>query len=161
MGAMNQFLAAAPESQVVHGGLACVSRSTTSPIGRRGRWRRRSSRHRRSPASFLPDTARAAQLGERPVFDETTRTLLAGDLFTQVGGGVALTSDDMIEASLTAEQIFHFTSLGPNVVRPCAARGHGAHDARHDAGPSYQGDGAAQLTALASGYARVVADDAA
>ena len=37
-GAMNQFLAAAPQSQVIHGGLAVSLSSTTSPIGRPDRW---------------------------------------------------------------------------------------------------------------------------
>ena len=95
-------------------------------------------------------------------FDATTRTLLAGDLFTQVGGGPAVTSSDMIEASLAAEEIFHFTSLGPNVgstLRRLAALQPTTLATMH--GPSYHGDGAAQLTALASGYATFAAGEAA
>ena len=37
-GAMNQFLAAAPQAEVVHGAWPSRSPSTTSPTVRRGRW---------------------------------------------------------------------------------------------------------------------------
>ena len=68
----------------------------------------------------------------------------------------------MIGASLAAEEIFHFTSLGPNLVptlRRLAALQPTTLATMH--GPSYQGDGAAQLTALASGYATLGAGIAA
>ena len=95
-------------------------------------------------------------------FDETTRTLLAGDLFSQVGNGAAITSDDIVEPSLVAEEIFHSTSLGPNVgptLRRLAALEPATLATMH--GSSYRGNGAAQLTALASGYATFVTDAAA
>ena len=160
---MNQFLAAAPQSQVVHGGLA-VSLSLNDladrpprPMGDDEVLDIGGHRLRFVPTPHVPHNWESGLW-----FDETTRTLLTGDLFTQVGGGVALTSDDMIEASLTAEEIFHFTSLGPNVgptMLRLAAMQPTTLATMH--GPSYQGDGGAQLTALASGYARFVADEAA
>ena len=38
-GAMNQWLAAAPSPQVAHGDVGCMVSMTTSPTGRRVRWR--------------------------------------------------------------------------------------------------------------------------
>ena len=162
-GAMNQFLAAAPQAEVVHGGLA-VSISLNDLADRPPRAMGDDEvldigghRLRFVPTPHVPHNWESGLW-----FDESTRTLLAGDLFTQVGGGVPVTSDDMIEESLAAEEIFHFTSLGPNVgptVRRLATLQPTTLATMH--GPSYHGDGAAQLTALASGYATFVADEAA
>jgi flavorubredoxin len=162
-GAMNQFLAAAPQAQVVHGGLA-VSISLADLADRPPRPMADdevldTGGHR---LRFLPTPHVPHNWESGLWFDDTTATLLAGDLFTRVGGGTAATSDDMIEASLAAEEIFRSTSLGPNVgptLRRLAALEPTTLATMH--GPSYHGDGAAQLTALASGYATFVADDAA
>jgi flavorubredoxin len=87
-------------------------------------------------------------------FDETTSTLLAGDLFTHTGQCPALTESDCVAPALDAEEIFHATGLTSNLgttleqlaeLRPTTlAIMHGS---------SYTGDGAAQLRALADGYA--------
>ena len=37
------------------------------------------------------------------LYEETTGTLLCGDLFTQVGAGPAVTTDDVVEPALAAE----------------------------------------------------------
>jgi flavorubredoxin len=162
-GAMNRFLAAAPRSQVVHGGLAValslndLADRPPRPMGDDEVLDIGGHRLRFVPTPHVPHNWESGLW-----FDETTRTLLTGDLFTQVGSSAALTGDDMIEASLTAEEIFHFTSLGPNVgptVLRLAALQPTTLATMH--GPSYAGDGAAQLTALASGYATFVADEAA
>ena len=50
------------------------------------------------------------------LFEETTGTLLCGDLFTQVGAGDALTTDDVVGPALAAEQMFHATSLAPQTA---------------------------------------------
>jgi len=87
-------------------------------------------------------------------FDETTSTLLAGDLLTHVGRCPALTESDCVAPALEAESIFHATglttNLGPTLeqlaeLRPTTlALMHGS---------SYSGDGSAQLRALSDGYA--------
>jgi hypothetical protein len=87
-------------------------------------------------------------------FDETTSTLLAGDLFTHTGQCPSLTESDCVAPALDAEGIFHATglttNLGPTLeqlaeLRPTTlAIMHGS---------SYTGDGAAQLRALGEGYA--------
>ena len=162
-GAMNHFLAAAPHAQVVHGGLAVdislndLADRPPRPMGDDEVLDIGGHRLRFLPTPHVPHNWESGLW-----FDETTRTLLAGDLFTQVGGGAAVTSGDMIEASLAAEEIFHFTSLGPNVgptLRRLAALQPTTLATMH--GPSYHGDGAAQLTALASGYATFATDEAA
>jgi flavorubredoxin len=163
LGAMNNFLAAAPNAQVVHGALA-VDISLNDLADRAPRAMGDDEvldvgGHR---LRFLPTPHVPHNWESGLWFDDTTRTLLAGDLFTQVGSAGPVTSDDMIEASLTAEEIFHFTSLGPNVVptlRRLATLQPTTLATMH--GPSYQGDGSAQLRSLASAYARVVADQAA
>ena len=69
------------------------------------------------------------------MFEETTGTLLCGDLFTRVGNGPA-TESNIIEQSIISESLFHYTSLGPTkgstvrklavlkpkVLPPCMAR---------------------------------------
>ena len=135
-GSMNHFLAAAPHAQVVHGGLACIV-SLNDLADRPPRAMGDDEvldigghRLRFLPTPHVPHNWESGMW-----FDETTRTLLAGDLFTQVGGGPG-DHEDMIEASLAAEEIFHFTSLGPNVGPDVAAsRRAEAHDPGHDARP--------------------------
>jgi flavorubredoxin len=86
-------------------------------------------------------------------FDETTRTLLAGDLFSQVGPGPAVTEDDIVEASLVAEEAFRGTSMGPD-LRPTLERLAGLAPATMAMmhGSSYRGDAAGQLRQLANAY---------
>ncbi len=160
-GAMNQFLAAAPNAEVVHGGLA-VAISLADLADRPPRAMADDEvldigGHR---LRFLPTPHVPHNWESGLWFDETTRTLFAGDLFTQIGGGAPVSGDDMIEPSLAAEAIFHFTSLGPNVtptVGRLAALQPTTLATMH--GPSFQGDGAGQLTALAAGYATLIATD--
>ena len=89
-------------------------------------------------------------------FDETTSTLLAGDLPTHVGKCPALTESDCVAPALEAEKRFHATgpntNLGPTLeqfaeLRPTTLT------VVH--GSSYSGDGAAQLPALAHGCATI------
>ena len=87
-------------------------------------------------------------------FDESTSTLLAGDLFTHTGRCAALTESDCIATALDADELFHATCLTTNRAptpeqlaqfEPTTlALMHGA---------SFTGDGAGQLRALADGYA--------
>src|SRR4029077_5982701 len=47
------------------------------------------------------------------MFEETTGTLLCGDLFTQVGNGPPITDGDIVGPSIGTEDLFRYTSLGP------------------------------------------------
>jgi flavorubredoxin len=154
-GAMNLLLAAAPNAEVIHGALACMVSLTdlcdrppvvapedgVHDIG--------GHRLRFIPTPHVPHNWEAGLW-----FDETTSTLFAGDLFTHTGQCPSLTESDCVAPALDAENFFHATglttSLGPTLeqlaeLRPTTlAIMHGS---------SYTGDGAAQLRALAEGYA--------
>jgi flavorubredoxin len=162
-GAMNQFLAAAPHAAVVHGGLA-VSISLTDLADRPPRSVNADEvldigghRMRFVATPHVPHNWESGLW-----FDETTSTLLAGDLFTRIGRAPAIDGADMIEASLAAEEVFHYTSLGPNVaptLRRLATLRPATLATMH--GSSFQGDGAAQLDRLALSYVATAADEAA
>jgi flavorubredoxin len=156
---MNQFLAAAPSAQVVHGPLACmvslndladraphVAGEEPLDLG--------AKRLRFIPTPHVPHNWESGLW-----FDETTRTLLAGDLFTAGGDAPALTEDDIVDPALAAEAVFHSTSMGPDLVPTL----HRLADLEPTTlalmhGSSFHGDGAAQLRALAGEYAdRLVA----
>src|SRR6202011_5041863 len=52
----------------------------------------------------------------RVLYEETTATLLCGDLFTHLGNGPALTSDDIVEPAMEAEAMFRYTCLAPDTA---------------------------------------------
>lgn len=156
MGAMNSFLAAAPHATVAHSPLACdlsindladrppVPITDVLDVG--------GHRLRLVPTPHVPHNWESALW-----FDETTFTLLAGDLFTAVGDGPALTSDDLVDAAMTGESTFHFTSLGPATaptIRSLAALEPTVLACMH--GSSYEGDGGGQLRNLAQAYENLV-----
>ncbi|MGE2814325.1 MBL fold metallo-hydrolase [Mycobacterium heidelbergense] len=152
-GAMNTLLAAAPQAEVIHGPLACmlslndmcdrppVVAGDVHDIG--------AHRLRFIPTPHVPHNWESGLW-----FDETTSTLLAGDLLTHTGQCPALTESDCVAPALEAEATFHATALTPNLgptleqlaqLQPTTlAVMHGA---------SFAGDGAAQLRGLAEGYA--------
>lgn len=153
-GSMNQFLAAAPRAQVVHGPLACMvslndlADRAPHAIGDEpldlG-----AKRLRFVPTPHVPHNWESGLW-----FEETTGTLLAGDLFTTGGNLPALTSDDLVEAALASEDVFHFSSQGPDLVptiERLAALEPTTLALMH--GSSFTGDGGAQLRGLATAYA--------
>jgi flavorubredoxin len=158
-GAMNQFLAAAPEAQVVHGELACMVSlndladrpprpMTDDEVLETGRHRMR----------FLATPHVPHNWESGLWFDETTNTLLAGDLFTSLGDGPALVTESIVDAALTGEEVFHATSIGAATVptlRRLADLGPTTLAIMH--GSSYSGDGAGQLLELADAYTALVA----
>jgi glyoxylase-like metal-dependent hydrolase (beta-lactamase superfamily II) len=90
------------------------------------------------------------------LFEETTGTLLCGDLFEQLGD-VPSTSGDIVEAATAAEDIFRASSLHPTsgaVVRGLADLAPTTLALMH--GPTFHGDGAAALRALADDFERRV-----
>jgi flavorubredoxin len=152
-GAMNQFLAAAPDAQVVHGELACAislndladrpPRAISDEVLDLG-----GKRMRFVPTPHVPHNWESGLW-----FEETTRTLLSGDLLTSVGNGPAVTRDDLVAVANAAEDVFHQTSMGPDLVPTL----HRLADLEpltlavmH--GSSYTGDGAGQLRSLADSY---------
>jgi flavorubredoxin len=111
-GSMNEFLAAAPNAQVAHGALGCMvslddlcdrppRKLVDGEIIDLGGKR---LRHLDTP--HVPHNWEA-----RVLFEETTRTLLCGDLFTHTGDGPALTDSDIVGPAVAAEELFHATAL--------------------------------------------------
>ena len=89
------------------------------------------------------------------LFEESTGTLLCGDLFTQLGNGPALTSGDIVGPAIAGEDLFGYSSLNPamgTTLRKLAALSPKTLALMH--GPSFSGDGAAALRALAADYDR-------
>jgi flavorubredoxin len=152
-GAMNLFLAASPHAEVVHGELACMlslndladrpPRAIGDEILDLG-----GKRTRFVPTPHVPHNWESGLW-----FEETTRTLLSGDLMTSVGDGPAVTSDDLVAVANAAEDAFHQTSMGPDLV-PTLHRLADLEPATLAVmhGSSYTGDGAAQLRSLADSY---------
>jgi flavorubredoxin len=153
-GAMNLFLHAAPNAEVIHSALACglsltdmcdrpplVATEEPHVIG--------GHRLRFIATPHVPHNWEAGLW-----FDETTSTLLAGDLFTHVGRCPSLTDSDVVAPALEAEAIFHATGLTPNLpstLERLAALEPTTLALMH--GSSYRGDGAMQLRELSRGYA--------
>jgi flavorubredoxin len=93
------------------------------------------------------------------LFEESTRTLMCGDLFTQLGDGKALTEGDVVGPAIAAEDLFKYSSLSPGMgttIRGLARFSPQTLALMH--GPSFAGDGAAALRALADDYDRRVSD---
>src|SRR5919206_2435099 len=94
-GSMNMWLAAAPQSQVAHGVTGClVSLNDLCDRAPRGLANGEvidlgGKRVRHIDTPHVPHNWEA-----RVLFEESTRTLLCGDLFTHTGDGPALTTDD-------------------------------------------------------------------
>ena len=153
-GSMNQWLTAAPGSSVAHGTIGCLvslnDLCDRPPVDLKdgdvldlGGLR---VRHLDTP--HVPHGWEA-----RVLYEEVTGTLLCGDLFTQAGQGPAVTESDPIDPSVAAEDAFGYTALGPHTaptIRRLAALDPTILAVMH--GPTYTGDAAAALAALADVY---------
>ena len=153
-GAMNEWLAIAPQAQAAHGQTGCMV--SLNDFADR-------------PPRILSD-GEAIDLGggksvrfiDTPhgwdagvLYEESTRTLLCGDLFTQLGDGPALTDGDVVGPAIAAEDLFKYSSLSPGMgttIRNLAKLSPRTLALMH--GPSFSGDGRAALRALADDYDR-------
>jgi flavorubredoxin len=154
-GAMNQWLAAAPSSQVAHGELGCaisiadMADRAPRPLAEGEVLDIGGHRLRQISTPHVPHAWEAQVL-----FDESTGTLLCGDLFTRVGGGAALVHDtDMVSPALEAEDVSHDTCLTPSTaptMRALAELNPRTLALMH--GPSFTGDCAGALRDLADAY---------
>jgi flavorubredoxin len=160
-GSMNQFLAAAPRAEVIHGSTACMvslnDMADRAPVAA-GEAPLVIGRHRLRYLS-TPHVPHGWESGLW--FDETDETLFAGDVLTQLGGTPALVDDDIVGAALAAEDMFHSTAFTPHLIptlERLAALEPKTLAVMH--GASYAGSGATQLRALAAGYAATRAEAA-
>ncbi|MBZ9859733.1 MBL fold metallo-hydrolase [Mesorhizobium sp. CA12] len=93
------------------------------------------------------------------MYEESTGTLLCGDLFTQLGNDRALTDGDVVGPAIAAEDLFKYSALNPGMgttIRELAKLAPRTLALMH--GPSFAGDGALALQALADDYDRRVSD---
>src|SRR5665213_2080544 len=153
-GSMHDWLAAAPNAEVAHGIVGCMV--SLNDLADR-------------PPRALAD-GEVIDLGgklvrhidtphvphgwdARVLYEETTGTLLCGDLFTHIGNGPALTTDDIIEPAMEAEAIFHSSALAPDtaaVMRRLGDLEPSTLALMH--GSSYNGDCKKALYDLAGAY---------
>jgi flavorubredoxin len=159
-GAMNEWLAVAPQAEVAHGHTACLvslndmadraprelDDGETIDLGRGKRVRYIDTPH-------IPHGWEAGVL-----YEEGSGTLLCGDLFTQLGNEHALTESDIVGPAIQTEDIFKYSALNPRMgatIRRLATLAPNRLALMH--GPSFVGDGAAALNALADDYDKRVA----
>ena len=142
-GAMNDYLAAAPHLQVAFGALGCqisvadVADRRPVPLapgavldlgGRR--------------VVVIPTPHAPHNLEAQVLYEETTGTLLCGDLFTQLGRGPAITTASLVDAALDAEVPLALDRLADLEPRTLAVM-HGS---------SFEGDGGRALRELAAAW---------
>src|SRR5687768_15362868 len=154
---MNEWLAVAPQAEVAHGQTGVLvslndiavrkprilKDGETIDLGKGMRVRYIDTHH-------IPHGWDAGVL-----YEESTKTLLSGDLFTQLGDGPALTEGDIVGPAIAAEDLFKYSSLAPGMgatIRSLARLAPRTLALMH--GPSFTGDGAAALRALADDYDR-------
>jgi flavorubredoxin len=163
-GAMNQWLAAAPKAQVMHGALGCdVSVNDMAdrlPRGLVDGEIVELGGGRRVRYLSTPHVPHGWDAGV--LFEESTGTLLCGDLFTHVGNGAPLTGDDIVGHAAEAEDMFGSTAVTPQTaptLRRLAELQPRTLALMH--GSSFAGDGGAALRRLAADYERRLAAPAA
>jgi flavorubredoxin len=153
-GSMNQWLAAAPNAQVVHGATACmVSLNDLADRpprvladgealdlgGKRVRW------------IDTPHVPHAWESGL--IYEETTGTLFSGDLMTQVGDGPALSRDTITPNAIQTDKAFQSTSLTANTAATVERlAGFRPRTLAVMHGSCFTGDCAAELMSLAAYY---------
>src|SRR5690242_7728408 len=153
-GALNQWLAAAPNATPAHGQVGCniwltdmadrkpqvlKDDETIDLGGKRVRW---------LDTPHVPHNWDAGLL-----YEETTGTLFSSDLFTQVGACPATTSSDIVEPAIATEKAVPFMPFTPQAaptLRRLASLKPRTIALMH--GPTFQGDGGAALDALADYY---------
>ena len=156
-GAMNQWLEAAPNAQIIFNPLGCmvslndladrpprpVSDDEVLDLG--------GKRVRIIATPHVPHGWEAQVL-----YEETTGTLFCGDLFAHVGNGAPVVKTDIVDLAIAGEEIFHSTSIGaataPTIRRLAELR------PRRLAlmhGSSFEGDAAGQLERLADAYVQL------
>jgi flavorubredoxin len=153
-GAMNEWLAIAPRAQVAHGATGCMvslndmadrpprilaDGETIDLGGKRVRYR------------DTPHTPHGWDAGE--LHEETTGTLMCGALFPQLGDGPALTEGDVVGPAVAGEALFNYSALNPRMGTTIRALADlKPHTLALMHGPSFAGNGAAALNALADFY---------
>ncbi len=153
-GSVNQWLAAAPRSQVAHGGIG-VMVSLNDLCDRPPRALENyevldlgGKRVRHIDTPHVPHNWEA-----RVLFEETTKTLFTGDLFTHTGNGSPMTERDIVAPAKAGEEAFRASCYTPETaptIRRLADLFPTTLALMH--GSSFRGDGARALRDLAELY---------
>lgn len=162
-GAMNEWLAVAPRAEVAHGQTGC-SVSLNDIADRPPRALQDGEvidlgGGKRVRYIDTPHTPHGWDAGL--IHEESTATLMCGDLFSQLGNGPALTEGDIVGPAVIAEDLFGYSSLNPSMgatIRGLAELAPRTLALMH--GPAFSGDGGAALRALADDYDRRTSDRA-
>jgi flavorubredoxin len=150
-GAMNSWLAAAPHAEVAHGALGCMVSlndmcdRAPRPLADGEVIDLGGKRVRHLDTPHVPHGWEA-----RVLYEETTGTLLCGDLLTHVGNGPALVDGDIVGPALDAEAMFRAMTLAPGtteILSRLADLQPSTLALMH--GSSFTGDGAGALRELA------------
>jgi flavorubredoxin len=150
-GAMNHFLGAAPGAAVAHTVIGCLTSVNDLadrppvPLGADQVLDLGGKRVRSIDTPHVPHGWDAHVL-----YEETTGTLLCGDLLSNVGNGPAVIGGDILGPAVEAEDMFAATALTPTTgatIRHLASLQPATLAVMH--GSSFAGDGAAVLTGLA------------
>jgi flavorubredoxin len=154
-GALNEWLAAAPQATPMHGQVGIriwvTDMANRAPRalnndevvdigGKRVRW---------LDTPHVPHNWDAGL-----IYEETTGTLFSSDLFTQRGQCTATTTGDIVNGAIETEKAIPFMPSTPQAeptLRRLAALKPKTIALMH--GPTFKGDGAAALNALADHYA--------
>lgn len=154
-GSMNDWLALAPKAEVIHGQIACMvslgDQASRPPQALQNGEVIDLGGGKRVRYLDTPHVPHAWESGL--LFEESTATLFCGDLFTQLGDGPALTRGDIVAPAIAAEDMFRSSSLSPAMgptIRRLATLVPGILALMH--GPSFTGDAAGALRALADSY---------
>jgi flavorubredoxin len=154
-GAINEWLAAAPNATPAHGQVginiwitdmanraprALKNDETIDLGGKKVRW---------LDTPHVPHNWDAGL-----IYEETTGTLFSSDLFTQMGPCEAMTTGDIVDAAVATEKAIPYMPTTPQAeptLRRLAALEPKTIALMH--GPTFKGDGSAALNALADHYA--------
>lgn len=161
-GSMNDWLALAPHAQVAHGMTACGV-SLNDMADRAPRMLQHDEvidlGGKRARYLDTPHVPHGWEAGL--IFEETTGTLLCGDLFTQYGECDAATESDIVGAAIASEDIAGYSALNPAMgatLRKLAELKPRTLALMH--GPAFTGDCAAALIALGNDYDRRARENA-
>jgi len=155
-GSMNEWLTAAPRAEVAHGMVGCLV-SLNDLADRPPRvladgevLELGGKRVRHIDTPHVPHNWEA-----RVLYEETTNTLLCGDIGTHVGNGPPITEGDIVAPAAKTEDLFQASSLTPQTartIRTLAELKPTTLAIMH--GSSFAGDGATVLQAIADDYQR-------
>lgn len=155
-GAMNDWLAAAPQARVAFGEIGCMV-SVSDMALREPRALKDGEvidlGGKRMKYFYTPHVPHGWDAGL--LHEETTHTLLCGDLFTQLGNGPDVTESDIVGPALAAEDMFLASSLTAAMaptIRKLAKLEPSALALMH--GPAFRGKASRALSDLADGYAQ-------